>query len=107
MLQANFMRKNKIILKSLVVAVLYFVTANIYFFEGVHDSTTESLAGQFIEKFFTLPSIIIFGVGFRYGLAMMFLSAILMFLIIWSITLGLTYALYWITSKIYKNKTNA
>ena len=101
------MRKNNIKLKSLVLAVLYFVTTNIYFFEGAHNPISESLLQQSFEKIGTLPAIIIWGVGLRYGLFSMIFSAIIIFLIIWSITLGLTYTYYLIKNEMNKKKPTA
>lgn len=98
------MKKNKIILKSFLITVGYFVMANIYFFGGFINPVSESTFRQNFETIFTLPAVIIFGVGFGSGSSLGYFTAIIIFLIIWLIILVLMYTYYSMKNDNQKGK---
>ncbi|MEO6884484.1 MAG: hypothetical protein ABI199_10740 [Bacteroidia bacterium] len=58
------MKHKKIILTSFIITSLYFSTSCIWSFYGFMDATNENLFRQIFEMIYTLPAIIIFGVGY-------------------------------------------
>ena len=100
-------KKNRIIIKSFVITVVYFLTANIYFFAGFINPISESSFRQTFEAIFTLPAIITFGVGFGSGSSWGYFASLIIFLVIWSIILGLTSAYYFLKNEKRNRKPTA
>ncbi|MBK8874412.1 MAG: hypothetical protein IPN13_11015 [Bacteroidetes bacterium] len=98
------MKKSNTILKSLLITVIYFVTANIYLFGGFTNPISESSFRKIFEAIFTFPAIIIFGVGFGSGSVWGYFAALLIFIIIWLLIWGLTYAYYSVKKENGKRK---
>lgn len=101
------MTRNKIILKSLGITALYFIAANIYFFGGFSSTVDDNSFREVFEMIFTLPALIIFGIGFTSGSSWAYFAAFIVFLILWSIILVVTYTYYSLKKDIQKGKPTA
>ena len=101
------MKNRKIIFKSIIITAVYFVTANIYFFCGFINPISESSFRKAFETIFTLPAIIIFGIGFGSGSAWGYFAALIIFFILWLIIFGMTYAYYSMKNENDKRKPTA
>jgi len=94
------MSKKRILLISFCTASSYFGLSLIYFFSGLTNAITDNQFRESIEILITFPALIIFGVGFGEGGDAALISGIIVFLIIWILSIPLAI----IVSTIIKNR---
>jgi Mn2+/Fe2+ NRAMP family transporter len=84
------MSKKRILLISFCISSSYFGLSLIYFFGGLFNPITDNQFRAAIETWVTLPAIIIFSFGFGEGENAALIAGIIVFLIIWIISIPLT-----------------